>query len=127
MHEKVQKLMRTTFPRRLAGVSGAEFNHTVAPVREGIEPSELSRIADLFDCALAQPVKPRWAATIAMIEDSRKRRRFGPISVGICGSVGNSFDLIIQNLCCLSWRAEHGDHQRLLTAGFSIKSNHSDT
>src|SRR5580704_10828565 len=119
--------MRTIFPRRFAGVSGAEFNHSVAPAREGIEPSGTSRTADLLDCALAQPVRPRWAATIAIIEDSKKRRRFGPILVGICGSVGNSLGLIIQNLCYLSWRAEHVVHQRLLMADFSIKSGHSDT
>jgi hypothetical protein len=45
MHVYVQKSIRTTLPRSSTGVSGSEFNHWVARLREGIVPSVEKRIA----------------------------------------------------------------------------------
>jgi hypothetical protein len=39
MHVYVQKSTATTFPRKLAGVNGAEFSQPLAPSREGKCPS----------------------------------------------------------------------------------------
>ena len=39
MQEKVQNWTATTFPRRPAGVSGAELSQAVAPPRSGSPPS----------------------------------------------------------------------------------------
>jgi hypothetical protein len=44
MHEYVQKLTSTTFPRRARRMKGAELSHAAAPSKSGIRPS--SRVPD---------------------------------------------------------------------------------
>src|SRR5208337_128141 len=83
MQEKVQKLTRTTCPRRPAVVKGGELSHVVAPEREGRSPSTGNLTASV-DCAFAHPAMPSWAAAMVISALPRKRRRSVPITTGIC-------------------------------------------
>src|SRR4051812_29277458 len=62
MQVKVQKSIKTTWPRRPAAVNGGELSHWVAPAREGNEPSTGNRT--VAGCVVA---RRSWLALVKSV------------------------------------------------------------
>jgi len=84
--------MRTTFPRKLVGISGGEFSHWIAPSREGKSPSIGSRRAGVVPCStLLSSAEPsiETAATAMSIATSKSWFAFMMHALHIDGHVGD--------------------------------------